>query len=116
MEKQHNFYDLSAHLRLLLEAESYSRSTVRDMEFILSAFADFMAANDLESYTPEIGDCLVQYCEQDLQVCASRVTRAKVIVRKLNRLYLGLDGRAALWGERTSPMNIPDGLSDSLNA
>lgn len=116
MEKQHNFYDLSAHLRLLLETESYSRSTVRDMEFILSAFADFMAANDLESYTPEIGDCLVQYCEQDLQVCASRVTRAKVIVRKLNRLYQGLDGRAALWGDRTSPMNIPDGLSDSLNA
>lgn len=116
MEKQHNFYDLSAHLRLLLDTESYSKSTVRDMEFILSAFADFMAAHSLENYTPEIGDCFVRYCEQDLQVCASRVTRAKVIVRKLNRLYQGLDGRTALWGERTSPMNIPDGLSDSLNA
>lgn len=79
MEKQYNFYDLSAHLRLLLEAESYSKSTVRDMEFILSAFADFMAANDLESYTPEIGDRLIRYCEEDLHVCASRVTRANVI-------------------------------------
>ena len=90
MEKQHNFYDLSAHLRLLLDTESYSKSTVRDMEFILSAFADFMAAHSLENYTPEIGDCFVRYCEQDLQVCASRVTRANVIVRKLNRLYQGL--------------------------
>ena len=35
MEKQVTFHDLATHLRMLLESESYSQTTVKDMDFIL---------------------------------------------------------------------------------
>lgn len=38
MENQSTFNDLTAHLRMLLQSESYSSSTVKDMDFILKAF------------------------------------------------------------------------------
>ncbi|WP_287715453.1 tyrosine-type recombinase/integrase [Blautia sp.] len=85
------------------------------MDFILKTFAAYMDANALDEYTPEIGDRLIQYCEQELKVCPSRVSRAKVIVRKLNRLQQGLDGRDALWGDRTAAVNLPSSLSQSLD-
>lgn len=107
MENQSTFNDLTAHLRMLLQSESYSSSTVKDMDFILKAFTAYMNANALDEYTPEIGECLIQYCEQELKVCPSRVSRAKVIVRKLNRLYQGLDGRDALWGDKTAVVKEP---------
>lgn len=116
MENQSTFNDLTAHLRMLLQSESYSSSTVKDMDFILKAFTAYMNANALDEYTPEIGECLIQYCEQELKVCPSRVSRAKVIVRKLNRLYQGLDGRDALWGDKTAVVNLPSSLSQSLDA
>ena len=52
----------------------------------------------MDVYSPEIGERLIQYCEVELKVCASRVTRARVIVRKLNRLNQGLDD-GKLYGE-----------------
>lgn len=58
-----------------------------------------MDKDGLDVYSPEIGERLIQYCEVALKVCASRVTRARVIVRKLNRLNQGLDSREALWGD-----------------
>lgn len=99
MEKQATFHDLATHLRMLLESESYSQTTVKDMDFILNSFASYMDKNGLDVYSPEIGERLIQYCEVELKVCASRVTRARVIVRKLNRLNQGLDSREALWGD-----------------
>ena len=33
------FSDMEAYLRVLFETESYSKSTIKDMEFILNAFA-----------------------------------------------------------------------------
>ena len=42
MENQSTFNDLTAHLRMLLQSESYSSSTVKDMDFILKAFTAYM--------------------------------------------------------------------------
>lgn len=110
------FQGLIAHLHTLLELESYSKTTMKDMEFIFDSFMVYMTENDLDEYTPEIGEQLVEYCRTELQVCSSRVSRAKVIVRKLNRLYQGLDGRDALWGDKTSVIDIPENLKALLNA
>lgn len=115
MENQVTFYDLTAHLRMLFESESYSKTTARDMDFILRSFTTYMDENGLDEYTPEIGERLVKYCEADLQVCSSRVSRARVIVRKLNRLYQGLDGRDALWGNKKSVIDIPVDLQKTLD-
>ena len=116
MEHRTTFFDLAAHLRMLIESESYSKSTVKYIDFILNAFADYMNANSLDEYTPELGECLIKHCEEELHVCPSRVTRAKVIVRKLNRLWQGLDGRDALWGNNAFVIDIPDNLKESLDA
>lgn len=116
MENQVTFHDLAAHLRMLLESESYSKTTVKDMDFILNSFTDYVNENGWYEYTPEIGERLVKYCEVDLQVCSSRVSRARVVVRKLNRLHLGLDGRSALWGDKTSIIDIPSNLKETLDA
>lgn len=116
MEKQVTFHDLATHLRMLLESESYSQTTVKDMDFILNSFASYMDKNGLDVYSPEIGERLIQYCEVELKVCASRVSRARVIVRKLNRLNQGLDGREALWGDKTSPIVLPADFEKILSA
>lgn len=110
------FCDLAAHLRMLMDLESYSKSTVKDIEFILNTFTVYMDTNSLDEYTPELGEILIKYCEEDLHVCSSRVTRARVIVRKLNRLLQGLDGREALWGNRAFVIDLPDDLMETLDA
>lgn len=116
MDNCTNFNDLSAHLRELFKSASYSESTVKDMDFILRAFANYMNANDMNEYSPEIGEILIHYCKDSLKVCESRVTRAKVIVSKLNRLYQGLDGEKALWADKTAPVELPDSLLNVLNS
>lgn len=115
MGEQVTFGALVSRLRELLESEHYSRTTLKDMDFILNAFTAYMAENALEEYTPEIGEKLVKYCECDLQVCASRVVRARVIVRKLNRLFMGLDGREALWSSRSVAVDLPEQLRALLS-
>lgn len=110
------FNDLAMRLRELLESESYSASTVKDMEFILQAFSSYMAVNSLEEYTPDIGKLLIQHCDQELHVCASRVSRARGIVAKLNRLQLGLDGPDALWSDRTVIPDLPYSLKRTLES
>lgn len=52
MDNCTNFSDLTAHLRELFKSASYSESTVKDMDFILQAFADCMDANGLRSIPP----------------------------------------------------------------
>ena len=64
MDNCTKFSDLTAHLRELFKSASYSESTVKDMDFILRAFADCMDANGLDEYSPEIGEILIRYCEQ----------------------------------------------------
>jgi len=114
MENLKKFDDLFAYLHQLLKSESYSASTLRDMDFILNTFADYMRANGLDEYSPEVGDDMVKYCKKVLHICESRVVRAKTIVAKLNRLSSGLDGKDALWAEKTKLIALPDGLSTAL--
>lgn len=116
MSNQSGFFELVVKLRSLLESESYSSSTIKDMEFILSVFSEYMNTHETENYSPEIGEQFLNYCEHELQVCASRVMRAKGIVRKLNRLQQGLEGRNALWASRASEPDISQELADVLNA
>ena len=116
MENCTKFNDLEAHLRELFKSASYSESTVKDMDFILRAFTNYMNANGMEEYSPEIGEILIHYCRETLKVCDSRVSRAKVIVGKLNRLYQGLDGEEALWADKIVPVELPDSLSRALDS
>lgn len=110
------FNDLTAHLHELFKSASYSESTVKDMDFILRSFTNFMNANGMDEYSPEIGEILIRYRKETLKVCDSRVSRAKVIVAKLNRLYQGLDGEDALWtSDRTVPIVLSDDFSAALD-
>lgn len=86
------------------------------MDFILRAFTSYMNANGIDEYSPEIGENMIRYCEETLKVCDSRVSRAKGIVAKLNRLYQGLDGEEALWTDKTVPVELPDSLSKALDS
>ena len=112
---QSNYFKLELHLRELLTKASYSDSTTKDMEFVLQAFASYMKVMKLEEYSPEIGDQMVEYCSDKLHVCKSRVKRAIGIVRQLNRLSQGLDGDAALWGNKCYVPDIPGEYMDVLN-
>lgn len=117
MDNCTKFSDLTAHLRELFKSVPYSESTVRDMDFIFRAFSDFMDANGLDEYSPEIGKELIRYCEETLKVCSSRVTRAKIIVSKLNRLFQGLDGEEALWAtNKPTTVELPDSLLHGLDS
>ncbi len=75
MENPTTYHALATRLHTLLEEESYSKTTMKDMEFILNSFIAYMIENDLGEYTPVLRDRLVEYCEMEFQVCPSRVTR-----------------------------------------
>lgn len=116
MDNCKKFSDLTVHLQELFKSASYSESTVKDMDFILGAFTGYMNANGMDEYSPEIGEDLIHYCRETLKVCNSRVSRAKIIVSKLNRLYQGLDDEKALWTDRTISVELPDSLSKALDS
>ena len=116
MDNCKKFSDLTVRLQELFKSASYSESTVKDMDFILRAFTSYMNANCIDEYSPEIGENMIRYCEETLKVCDSRVSRAKGIVAKLNRLYQGLDGEEALWTDKTVPVELPDSLSKALDS
>lgn len=109
-----SFKTLLARLYGLLEAERYSESTMRDMSFILRSMSNFMETNRLDDYSPEIGERFVAYCFNDLRICSSRISRAKNIVGKFNRLLQGLDGRDALLPDLTKRLELPDALMAPL--
>jgi integrase/recombinase XerD len=109
-----SFRVLSSRLYALFEAEAYSESTLKDMGFILREMSSYLEACGLEEYTPEIGDEFIGHCMNVLHVCSSRISRAKNIVGKLNRLLEGLDGRAALLPDTSKKLKLPDGLMNPL--
>jgi site-specific recombinase XerD len=115
MDKKVCYDDLSAHLLELLEKEHYSKHTLRDMKFILKTFSAYMKRKNLTDYSPEIGEELVAYCKNELHVCPSRVSRAKNIVGKLNRLLLESDGRVALWSYHSPLLVLPDNFKTILD-
>lgn len=111
-----SFETLSKRLYELLEAEQYSESTMRDMRFILRSMSNFMKTNRLDEYSPELGERFVAHCINDLRICFSRISRAKNIVGKFNRLLHGFDGRDALLPDMSKKFELPDGLAKSLAA
>ena len=48
MESPTTYHALATHLHTLLETESYSKTTMKDMEFILDSFRAYMIENDLD--------------------------------------------------------------------
>ena len=111
-----NFFDLAEHLRELLKSVPYSDNTYKDMDFIIRSFENYMRANNLTDYSPDVGETMVSYCENVLQVCPSRVHRAKIVSAQLNRLWQGLDGDNALWQDQTVPIPLPDALQTALDS
>jgi integrase len=109
-----SFEILLTRLYELLEAEQYSESTMRDMRFILHSMSNFMKINCLDDYSPEIGERFVAHCVNNLRICPSRISRAKNIAGKLNRLLQGLDGRDALLPDLTKRFELPDDLTIPL--
>lgn len=111
-----SFEILLKKLYELLEAEQYSESTMRDMRFILRSMSNFIKANRLDEYSPEIGERFVAHCVNDLRICSSRISRAKNIVGKFNRLLQGFDGRDALLPDMSKKYELPGGLAKPLTA
>jgi site-specific recombinase XerD len=109
-----SFETLLTRLYGLLEAERYSASTMRDMRFILHLMSNYVETYRLDDYSPEIGERFFAYCVNDLRICSSRISRAKNIVGKLNRLQQGLDGRDALLPDLTRRFWLPDELMAPL--
>ena len=109
-----SFEALSTRLCELLEAEQYSESTMIDMRFILHSMSNYVETYCLDEYSPEIGEMFVAHCVNDLHICSSRISRAKNIVGKFNRLLQGLDGRDALLPDLTKRFELPDALMTPL--
>ena len=111
-----NFFGLAEHLRELLKSVPYSDSTYKDMDFIIRSFENYMRSNALTEYSPDVGETMVSYCENVLQVCPSRVHRAKIVSAQLNRLWQGIDGYKALWQDQTVAIALPDALQTALDS
>ena len=109
-----SFKILSARLSELIESEAYTKSTIRDMEFILKTLSSYMDSHSLVEYTPEIGKRFIAHCISDLRICASRISRAKNVTGKLNRLLHGLNGKDALLPGRPETLDLPECLKKSL--
>jgi integrase/recombinase XerD len=109
-----SFKVLSSRLCELIESEAYTASTTRDMQFILKTLSSYMDSHSLVEYTPEIGERFIAHCISNLRICSSRISRAKNIVGKLNRLLQGLDGRDALLPDMSKRFELPDDLMNPL--
>ena len=103
------------HLNKLLDKEAYTASTRKDMNFILDALSSYMQNHNLIEYTADVGKQFVEYCDKVLNVCVSRMSRAKNIVEKLNRISQGMDGRAALIPGKRTIVNLPQSLKYTLD-
>lgn len=103
------------HLNELLDKEAYAASTRKDMNFILDALSVYMQNLNLTEYTADVGKQFVEYCNKVLNVCTSRISRAKNITEKLNRISQGMDGRAALIPGKRTVMNLPQSLKSTLD-
>lgn len=91
MEKQLNFYVLLEHLKNLIRENQYSNNTIKNMNFVFNLFSNYMSENKLTKYTKEIGLQFVEYCSQEIKICPSRISLAKNITKKLNRIIDGTD-------------------------
>ena len=112
-------YELSPLLSQLYEmlvSESYSDNTLRDMRFILNALQDYLKMCNLKEYTSKVGAKFIDYCSDELKICPSRISRAKNIIGKLNRILQGLEDRDALLPGFKIKFLLPQSLSDALNA
>lgn len=116
MKNLNSFYGLADHLRLLQQAEGYSKLYSGEWEWVLQRFSDYMEQNSLKDYSPDIGRQLVDYIEHVLQSCSTRVTNARRITAVFNRLQQGIDGRDALWADQTVPIPLPENLQVVLDA
>lgn len=103
------------HLNELLDKEAYTASTRKDMNFILDALSVYMQNRNLTEYTADVGKQFVEYCDKVLKVCTSRISRAKNITEKLNRISQGMDGRAALIPGKRTVVNLPQSLKNILD-
>lgn len=106
---------LTSRLNEMLDAESYTVSTRKDMDFILNALSAYMKNLNQTEYTAEIGKQFVEYCHGVLKVCSSRISRAKNITEKLNRISEGKEGRAALRPGKRNAIYLPTNLQQSLD-
>jgi site-specific recombinase XerD len=106
---------LPLRLYKMLEAEKYSKSTLIDVKFILQALIWYLDINCIEDYIPEIGDSFINYCVNELKICSSRVTRAKSLMRKLDGLSQGLEGKAAVLPDSLLKIDLPRGLEEALD-
>ena len=106
---------LTSRLNEMLDAESYTVSTRKDMDFILNALSAYMKNLNQTEYTAETGKQFVEYCHSVLKVCSSRISRAKNITEKLNRISEGKEGRAALRPGKRNAIYLPTNLQQSLD-
>lgn len=64
MEKPVAFQDLATHLHTLLESESYSKTTMKDMEFVLDSFTAYMVGIVWMNIPRKLESVLLNIAEQ----------------------------------------------------
>jgi site-specific recombinase XerD len=111
-----SFKVLMTRLLALLEAESYSENTIKNVKCILRTMSNYLEMSHLKDYSPEIGNWFVTYCVKELHISPSYVLRIKNVIGKLNRLQQGLDGRAALLPDMSKKFKLPNSLKESLDS
>lgn len=114
MEDTKSIKALSTRLSELIKSEAYTANTIRDINFILKTLSAYMDNHSFVEYTPEIGKRFVAYCDNELHICYSRISRAKNITGKLNRLLQGLNGRDALLPDTHKKFDLPECLMKTL--
>lgn len=116
MKNPKNFFELTDHLRSLMKPEGYSKSYSAEWNCIIQKFSDYWKCNSLTEYSPDIGKSMIEYLSISLNSCPSRIENGKRIITILNRLQLGIDGRAALWTDQTVQISLPTNLKKVLNS
>lgn len=106
---------LTSKLNEILDAEAYAASTRKEKEFILNSLSAYMKNLNQTEYTAEIGKQFVEYFRSVLKVCSARVSGAKNITERLNRISEGKTGRDVLLRSKRITINLPRTLQQSLD-
>lgn len=114
MEKQFNFYFLLDRLKNLIKENQYSNNTIKNMNFVFNLFSNYMTENKLTKYTKEIGLQFVDYCNNETNICQSRVALAKNITNKFNQLIDGTNDVCVLISYKKRIFNLSKDFARAL--
>ena len=85
MESPTTYHALATHLHTLLETEPYSKTTMKDREFILDSFTAYIIENNLDEYMAALKAAVgnnEHFYQNGIQICFSPIALLAVGRRK----------------------------------